>query len=773
MLRTGKSPGGHRDSATRPPGSRSLDDLDSRARRPVIERAAGWSVRHRISAIAGWFALVAVAVLSSALLPGEQAHSTDPGESGRAQQVLRQQDGYVPVVESVLIQSREPQGRRINDDPRLRAAAEDLVVSLRRTGAVTGVRSPLEPGGQPLISKDGRSGLVTFQIAGVLDEVKPSYDAAVQAVEAVAHRHPQVRVAQAGDRSLAVAVDQGIQNDFKRSEFISLPLTVVILLVVFGSLVAAGIPLLLALSTVAGTFGLLQIVAHWVPINSATSSMVLLIGVAVGIDYSLFYLRRAREERAAGRDIVRALEITARTSGHAVVVSGLTVMLCLAGLLFTGLDNFRGLTVGAVLVVGLAMIGSVTVLPALLALLGRRVDSGRIPWLSRRRTAAVESRLWSAVAHAVVRRPRLWGGTAALVLVVVALPAFGMRLQDAAVTDSLPRSVPTVDAAIRMQQAFPGAAGPARVVVWNTRGDDVDSPAVRSALDDLRRHITGGGVPAGLLAVVKVDRVLVVRVPLPGSGTDATSNRALRTLRDDVLPATLGKVGGIGYAVSGRTAVAYDFTTLVDSRTPFVFAFVLILAFVLLVIAFRSLAVPAVSIALNLLSIGAAYGVLTWVFQDGHLSSLLGFTSYGGVVGWLPLFMFVMLFGLSMDYHIFILSRIRERWAATADPRDAITDGIAGSAGVVTSAAVIMTVVFTVFITLSAIEYKMLGVGMAVAVVIDATIVRGILLPAAMTLLGARTWGLPRSLRWLPGASTPAGPDHDHVPQPAAPEPAR
>ena len=217
-----------------------------------------------------------------------------------------------------------------------------------------------------------------------------------------------------------------------------------------------------------------------------------------------------------------------------------------------------------------------------------------------------------------------------------------------------------------------------------------------------------------------------------GSGTDAVYGRALRILRDDVLPATLGKVDGVDYAVAGRTAVAYDFAAALNSRTAIVFAFMLILAFVLLVVAFRSLAVPAVSIVLNLLSIGASYGALTWVFQDGHLGSVLGFTSYGGVVGWLPLFMFVMLFGLSMDYHIFILSRVRERRTAGAEPRDAIIGGIASSAGVVTSAAVIMTAVFSIFIALSAIEYKMLGVGMAVAVVIDATVVRGVLLPAAL-----------------------------------------
>jgi len=288
-----------------------------------------------------------------------------------------------------------------------------------------------------------------------------------------------------------------------------------------------------------------------------------------------------------------------------------------------------------------------------------------------------------------------------------------------------------------MQEAFPGAATPSRVVVWRTDGGAVDGPAVRQAIDDLSRRV------AGPVAVVTVDRDLVVRVPLPGGGTDATSNAALKSLRDDALPATLGKVDGVDYAVAGRTAFAHDFTDVVRDRGPLVYAFVLAMAFILLMLAFRSVAIPAVSILLNLLSIGAAYGVVTWVFQNGHLTSVLGFTSYGGVVDWQPLFMFVILFGLSMDYHIFILSRIRERWTAGATAQDAIVGGITTSAGVVSSAAVIMTGVFSVFITLGAIEYKMLGVGMAVAVIIDATVVRGVLLPAALALLGARAWTLP------------------------------
>ena len=724
---------------------------------PLVERVAGWSVRHRWTAILGWLALVAFAILSSGLIPGEEARSVDPGDSGRAQQALRAQQVFEPIRESVLVQARTDGGPALRDDPAARAAVTDLTRALLASGAVTDLRSPLPADGTAQVSADGRSGLVTFQIAGGDDERLARYATAVATIEAAAAQHPDMRLAQAGDRSLSVAVDRAVQDDFQRSELISLPLTVVILLLVFGSLVAAGIPLLLALTTVAGTFGLLQAVGHWMPINSAASSMVLLIGVAVGIDYSLFFIRRVREEYTAGHGVTEALRITSRTSGHAVLVSGLTVLLCVCGLLLTGLDNLQGLAVGAVLVVGLAVAGSLTVLPALLALLGRRVDSGRIPWLGRRRTGAAESRFWTTTARAVVRRPLLWGGVATLALVVVALPAYGMRLQDAAVTDSLPRSVPAVDAAVRMQEAFPGAATPARVVVWRADGTAADTPAVRRAIDDLRARV------AGPVAVVVVDRALVVRVPLAGGGTDAASEAALRDLRRQVLPATLG-IDGIEYAVAGRTAFAHDFTTVVRERGPFVYAFVLVLAFVLLLVAFRSVAIPAVSIVLNLLSIGAAYGVVTWVFQHGHLSSVLGFTPYGGVVGWQPLFMFVILFGLSMDYHIFILSRIRERWTSGPDARAAIVAGIGTSAGVVSSAAVIMIGVFSVFITLGAIEYKMLGVGMAAAVIIDATVVRGVLLPAALALLGPRAWTLPGRRSAPDRASSPADPVGPGVP---------
>ncbi|WP_262403342.1 MMPL family transporter [Actinomadura sp. CNU-125] len=558
------------------------------------------------------------------------------------------------MLENILVQG---------DAPVRRAAVHDLVSTLRGHGTV---HSPLDPGRADLVSADGRSALAVVEIAGPPRSVPAHYDAIVRGIDDVQKRHPGVRLAHAGDMSLSKAVDEGIQDDMKRAEYFSIPLTLVILLVVFGSLLTAGIPVLLAATTVAGTFGVLGIVGHWVPFNSAGSSIVLLIGIAVSIDYSLFYLRRQREELAAGRSVAEALRTASRTSGHVVAVSGLTVMLCVAGLLFTGLDNFKGLTAGTFIVVGLAVTASVTVLPAMLSVLGHRTRT-------RGRTT---SRVWNAVALRVVRRPLLWGGAAALALIVMTLPAFGMRLQDAAVTDSLPRDVPVVDAALRMQEAFPGSPSPAQVVLWEKEPGALDAPAVRTAVESLHPTTTA-----------RSGDIVIARVPLAHFGRGEQANRALLELRHEVDALELD---GVGHAVAGKTAVAYDFTQMIEDRAPLVYGFVLILAFLLLAVAFRSVAVPLISILLNLLSIGAAYGVLTWGFQDGHLGRALDFVPYGAITSWLPLFMFVILFGLSMDYHIFILSRIRERRTADATAAEAIVTGIGNGSGVVTSAATIM-----------------------------------------------------------------------------------
>jgi RND superfamily putative drug exporter len=730
-------------------------DTKPPARAPIVERVAGWSARHRKTAVFGWLLLVVVAVAVGHQLGTSNVNSYDPGGAGKAERVLDRPVVQQPDAESVLVQGRSVHGpgQTYASDPEMRQAVRDVVAALRSVPrSATGIQSPLTSPG--LVS--GHSALVTFNVAG-----KPANDdtavvPALNAVAAVQAHHPGLKVEEAGGASVDRAIGSVTGNDFRKAEVTSVPVSLVLLLVVFGALIAAGIPLLLAGTAVISAISLLAIPGRWLPVDSTTSSIVLLVGMAVGIDYSLFYLRRTREERAAGRSTAEALRIAAHTSGRAIIVSGLTVMIALAGLFLTGIDVFSGVAIGTMLVVGVAVLGSLTFLPAILSMLGPWTDRGRIPFLGRRRTAARASKFWGALAHAVVRRPLAWGGVAAIVLLALAAPALRLNLEDPGI-HSLPPDVPVVHSLADIAQAFPGGPVPAEVVVTSSGGADLGGRQVSAAVAALHGQVaaTHGAIREPITtAMFGHDQVLVVSVPLAGSGTNAASNSALATLRDHALPATLGKVPGISYAVAGLTAGNHDFDAQLAKTVPWVFAFVLGLAFLLLMVSFRSVYIPALSICLNLLSVGAAYGLMVLIFQDGHFQGPLGFTAYGGITAWLPLFMFVLLFGLSMDYHVFILSRIRELRQGGASARNAITGGIASSAGVVTSAAAIMVAVFSIFATLSLIEFKMFGVAMAAAVLIDATIVRGVLLPAGLSLLGERVW--PREARG-PRGSQAAG----------------
>jgi RND superfamily putative drug exporter len=709
---------------------------------------AGWSVRHRKTAVFGWLLLVVAAVVVGQRLGTQNLNSYDPGQAGRAERVLAQPAVQQPDSESVLVQGRSA-SQTFGHDPELREAVGQVVAALRSVPAsAADIQSPLTNRG--LVSAgliSGRSALVTFNVAGNPDNDDQAVVPAMNAVAGVAARYPALKIEEAGDASLDRATNGITSQDFRKAEVTSVPVSLVLLLIVFGALIAAGIPLLLAGTAVISAISLLAIPSRWLPIDSTTSSIVLLVGMAVGIDYSLFYLRRTREERAAGHDTTEALRIAAGTSGRAIVVSGLTVMIALAGLFLTGIDVFSGVAVGTIMVVGVAVLGSLTFLPGILSMLGKWTDRGRIPFLGKRRTAASESRFWGLLARAVVRRPLAWGGVATIVLLALAVPVLSLHLEDPGIHD-LPTSVPVVRNLIDISDAFPGGPEPAQVVVT---GSDLGGKGVSAAVAALRTQAAASHGAIGepiTTAMFGNDQVLVVSVPLAGGGTDATSNAALATLRGQALPATLGKVPGISYSVAGLTAGNHDFDAQLSKTIPWVFAFVLGLAFLLLMTTFRSVYIPVLSIGLNLLSVGAAYGLMVLIFQDGHLEKLLGFSAYGGITPWLPLFMFVLLFGLSMDYHVFILSRIRELWLGGASAKDAVTSGIARSAGVVTSAAVIMVAVFSIFATLPVIEFKIFGVSMALAVLIDATVVRGVLLPAGLALLGDRAW------RW--GSRRPA-----------------
>jgi uncharacterized membrane protein YdfJ with MMPL/SSD domain len=730
-------------------------------------RAARWSAGHRRTAVLGWlaFVFVAYAIGSAAGMVTLKSEDQGVGESRAANRVLAREFPRVRAPEEVLIESRT--GRLPAGE--YQAAVQSLVARLSRVPAVADIKSPLRRGNEGQVSRDGRSGLITFQITGDPDTAKNRVGPALAATAAVQAAHPRLFVGEMGEASANEAIDKRLKDDFGKAELTSLPVTLLILVIAFGALIAAGIPLLLGITAVTAALGLTALFSHLMHVDQMISSVILLIGLAVGVDYSLFYLRRAREERARGQSSAAALETAAATSGRAVLFSGFVVMTAMAGMFLMGDPSFASFGVGAILVVAMALVGSLTVLPAILSKLGDRVDRGRIPFLSRRAAEDGESRFWGTIVGAVLRHPLMWGGLAAALLVALAIPAFSLHTAESG-AQGLPRDLPVVKVYDRIQKTFPGGPSPAQVVV---RAPDVTTRQVTAGIADLKRAaLASGRMHEPITVDVSASRrVARVNVPLAGKGTDATSNRALDTLRRDVVPATLGKIPEVRAQTTGWTAASRDFNDSMKAHAPLVFAFVLGLAFVLLLLTFRSIVIPVKAIVLNLLSVGAAYGVLVLVFQKGNLESLLGFTSIGGVTAWLPLFLFVILFGLSMDYHVLILSRVRESYDAGMRTEDAVAHGIRATASVVSSAAIVMVGVFAIFATLGMIDFKMMGVGLAVAILIDATIVRAVLLPASMKLLGDWNWYLPQWLTWLPRISRDR---HVEVPEPpaAAPQPA-
>jgi uncharacterized membrane protein YdfJ with MMPL/SSD domain len=708
----------------------------------LAARMGRWSARHRKVAIFGWLAFVAVAFVLGGMVGTKELSDVDaqPGESGRAAHIYANAGFDRGDPESVLVQS----SRLEASDAEFSDAVHDLVRALERVPGVAELRSPYRHAEQ--ISKDGHSAVIQFRI-GARDGPGADVSTVLAAVQRVADEHRGLTIGEYGDASATKAIDDTAGRDFHRAELLSIPLTLAILLFGFGALVAAGIPLLLALTAVLAAFGLLAWPSQIWPADDAANSVILLIGLAVGVDYSLFYIRREREERALGKGPEAALEAAAATSGRAVIVSGLTVLIAVAGLFVTGQKELISVAVGTMLVVATAMLGSLTVLPALLSKLGDRIDLGRIPFLGFRRQAR-ESRVFGAVVDRVMLRPVLALAAAGGALVLLAVPAFSLHTNNADET-ALPQGLEITETYERLQQAFPGEPQPAYVVV---RAADVRSPELARAFADLRRRALASGEmhdPISL-RIGPDGHVAAMAIALAGSGTDRRSEHALTRLREELVPGTVGRVGGVEVAVGGLTAQSKDFNDLLKSRAPLVFAFVLGLAFLLLTAAFRSVVVAAKAVLLNLLSVGAAYGLLVAVFQWGWGESLLDFESTHGITSWLPLFLFVVLFGLSMDYHVFILTRVREAVDRGLDTEEAVSHAIRTTAGVVTNAALVMVGVFSIFATLSQIHLKQLGVGLAAAILIDATIVRGVLLPASMKLLGRWNWYLPGWLGWLP-----------------------
>jgi uncharacterized membrane protein YdfJ with MMPL/SSD domain len=729
--------------------------------RNIAARAGRWSAQHRRKAIVGWLAFVIVAVFIGGSVGTKTLGDDDYqiGESGRADAAI---SDHFPDKEdeSVLVQS---QNGATNRDPEFRRTVETVVAKLEETRHVRNVQSPYAEGSQGTLSEDGKSALVTFEIPG--ENAEDKVDSALTTVSKLDRQAPEFRIEEFGGASADKALSQAFEDDFQKAEVTSLPITLIILILAFGALLAAFVPLVLAITAVAAAIGLIGPISQLWPVEETINSVVLLIGLAVGVDYSLFYLRREREERARGRSEEAALEAAAATSGRAVLVSGFTVIAAMAGMYLGGAATFVSFATGTILVVAISVVGSLTVLPAVLSWLGDRVNKGRVPFLRPERRTG-EPRAWSWVLDRVLRRPLVSAIAAGAVLVALAIPVLHIHTADTGV-DGLPRSLEVMQTYDRMQAAFPGEQFTADIVL---EGKNLDRSEIQAAAQELRQvardsdqfyePITVDSSPDG--------EVAVIQVPLAGTGTDETSMAAVETLREDVVPRVFPSVsGGEVVGVSGFTAGSVDFNELMSSRIWWVFGFVFTVAFVLLLVTFRSIVIPIKAIALNALSVAAAMGIVTYVFQDGHFEDLLSFDSTGAITSWFPLMLFVILFGLSMDYHVFILSRIKEAVDRGASTEDAVSHGIKSTAGVVSAAAIVMVAVFSIFATLSFIDMKQFGVGLAAAVLIDATLVRGVLLPAVMKLLGKWNWYLPSWLEWLP-----KGPALDAEGLPPAPAPA-
>ncbi|WP_433475232.1 MMPL family transporter [Spirillospora sp. CA-142024] len=713
-------------------------------KRNLAATLGGWSARHRMIAIGGWLLFVVLATVLGGVVGQVTAeeHEQGTGRSARAAQILAQAGIDDPDHETVLISGAAA------GSPEMRRAVAAVRSGVSATGEITDLRPDV-------VSKDRRHVIVQFTMKETPDDPLPAVQGAVRKAQ---RDNPSVRIGEFGGATADAWFDDALGSDFKRAEMTALPLALGILLVAFGALLAAMLPVVLAFTAFLAAGGVLAVTSHALHVDQTTNSVMLLMGLAVGVDYCLFYLQREREERRGGRDRETALAIAAATSGRSVLVSGLTVMVAMSGMFLSGLLLFKGFAIATILVVFVAMLGSVTVLPALLSLLGDKVDFGRIR-LPRRREG--RAGLVAMLLKPVLARPGIAALLSAGLLLALAAPALGMKTERLAIDQQIPPGEEIAQTYTRLNEAFPGNPEPAVVVL---KAHDIGSPRVKAAIGELKRRAVASGEMNEPIDVTVHERenIAEIEVPLAGTGADAASKHALETLRERIVPQTAGRVGEA--PVTGQLAWSVDYNDRLGSSIVPVFLFVMGVTFLLMLIFFRSLLIAAGAIVLNLLSVGAAYGVMVAVFQHGWGDSLVGTKGAGALESWIPLFVFVVLFGLSMDYHVFVVSRIREAYDRGLDTTRAVREGIGATAGVVTAAAVIMIATFGIFGTLSMQDFKQLGVGLAVAVLIDATIVRVVLLPAMMSLLGRSNWYLPRWLDWLPRIS--------HGEEPAA-EPVR
>ncbi|WP_406329979.1 MMPL family transporter [Streptomyces sp. NBC_00203] len=700
-------------------------------------RAARWSARHPWRAILGWLVFVVLCLGIGSVVGVNSAKTADyrVGEAGRAEAMAAEGHLERLSTEQVLISARSG----TLDRPAAEAAAKDLTARMRRLPDVAGVA-------EPLLSENHDILMVEVSIKGEERDADAKVDALVAQTRAVQKAHPRLLLQETGSPSTSKGVDDQRDSDLALSEKITLPVTLLTLLLVFGSLTMAAVPLLLALSSIAAAVGLSMVTSHLSPDTGVGTNVILMIGLAVGVDYTLFYLKREREERArsGGRLGSEALvELAAATSGRAVVVSGLAVVASTATLYLASDVIFSSLATGTIVVVLVAVASSLTALPALLVLLGKRAERRAARRAERgkpvrRRDGDGGGRIWGALLRPASRHPLATLCVSVLALLALVTPLAGLKITEMS-RDTHSREIPAMRVYDRLNEAFPEQRVTHQVVV---RADAARSGEVTAALRKLTELTDADQLFAGASRIrTSADhRTSTLELKVPHLGNSDEAYDSLDHLRDDYLPATLGRIDGAEYGVSGDVARYTDYPAHQNSKLPLVLGALLLVTFAMTVYAFRSVVLGLIGVVLNLLSAAAALGLLVLVFQGTWAEGLLDFHSTGSIGSRVPLFLFVILFGLSMDYQVFVVSRIREAVLAGVPTRQAVLDGIRRSASVVTSAAVVMTTVFTSFVFLHIIEMKQIGFVLAAAVLLDAFVVRIMILPSAMLLLGEASW---------------------------------
>jgi RND superfamily putative drug exporter len=643
-------------------------------------------------------------------------------------------------------------------DPAFRAAVVALQAKLTALGptVVDSVASYAQGGGKALTSADGHSAILPIVMAGDLAQAEKNIDK-VHAVVHAADGQSGFDALVTGTASIQSDFSQTAAHDLQRGEGIGVPIALIILLVVFGALVAASLPILLGIIAITMAVALTALVGQTFDVSVFAINMISMMGLATGIDYSLFIVSRFREERALGRDKIDAITVTGGTASRAVLFSGLTVVLALAGLLIVPTSIFVSLAVGAILVVGMSVVAALTLLPAVLSLLGDRVNSLKVPYLGRRLLAAKadgRTSAWARLAQRAMRRPALALSIGVGVLLLAAAPAVFMKTGVSGVS-SFPAGFESKAAfGVLDRQFSAGRVSPVLIVVDGA----LTSPAVQSGIARLKSELSTDKAFGPVQTQAAASGTLaLLSVPVNGDSVGTLALDKVSQLRTTYIPQAFDGSGARVY-VTGQTAGNVDYINIVNRYFPWVVALVLSLSFILLMVAFRSIVIPAKAIVMNLLSVGAAYGLITLVSLKGVGASLLGFQKVDVVEQWVPLFLFAVLFGLSMDYQVFLLSRIKEAWDRTGDNTRAVTEGVGATAGIITGAALIMVAVFSGFAAGDLVMFQQMGFGLAVAVLLDATLIRTIMVPAAMKLLGRWNWYLPSWLQWLPHLSIEGAP---------------